>query len=76
MPNMAGPGAVMERRRRRRRRKERREKGEGDREGEREGRLMSRQLHSGGHQSNTMQPAGRRCLPDGQMPQLRYPSLL
>lgn len=66
---------------RRRRRKERREEGEGDREhkkrGERrEGRLMSRQLHSGGHQSNTMQPAGRRCLPDGQMPQLRYPPLL
>ncbi len=77
---MAGPGAVMERRRRRR--KERKEKGEGERkrererEREREGRLMSRQLHSRGHQSNTMKPVGRRCLPDGQMPQHRYPSLL
>lgn len=55
---------------------EKEEGGGGQRVKEREGRLMSRQLHSGGHQSNTMQPAGCRCLPDGQMPQLRYPLLL
>lgn len=68
----------MEKRRRKRRRKERREKG-GDREQKRErreGRLMSRQLHSRGHQSNTMQPVGCRCLADGQIPQLCYPLLV
>lgn len=72
---MSWPGAVMERRRRRtRRRKERRQKGRvGEKKKEREReRLMSRQLHSRGHQSNTMQPAARRCLRDGQTSQLRF----
>lgn len=66
---MAWPGAVVERRRSRRTEEEQgagSKIGRGGRE-RREGRWMSRQLHSGGHQSNTMRPAGCRCLPDGQM---------
>lgn len=77
MPNMAWPGAVVERRwRGRMERGGERGRGPGSKRGRggterererREGRWMSRQLHSGGHQSNTKRPAGCRCLPDGQM---------
>lgn len=50
---MAGPGAVMEREEEQKE-KETRDRGREGGKKEKGGRLMSRQLHSGGHQSNTM----------------------